>query len=121
DPLAPYTDNGDISKAQSIPSRVTVHGFASYAGTGATSNNDRFADSYDEFDFYEVELQANQLIQLQVVDYNKFDVETTYEGDLDLILMDVQGNVIGKSESETEFEELVAPADGRYYVAVEAY
>ncbi|WP_416396188.1 S8 family serine peptidase [Allohahella sp. A8] len=121
DPRAPYSDNGDISKAQRIPSQVTVHGFASYAGTKATENNDRFADSYDEFDFFEVELQANQLIQLQVVDYNKFEVETTYEGDLDLILMDAQGNVIGKSESETEFEELVVPSDGRYYVAVEAY
>ncbi|MAM86409.1 MAG: peptidase S8 [unclassified Hahellaceae] len=121
DPRAPYSDNGDISKAQRIPSQVTVHGFASYAGTKATENNDRFADSYDEFDFFEVELQANQLIQLQVVDFNKFEVETTYEGDLDLILFDAQGNVIGKSESETEFEELVVPSDGQYYVAVEAY
>lgn len=111
-------DNGTFNTAQLIPNFSTVHGFATASATGRTLEGDRFASSTDVFDIYRVSLQQNQTLRLQVVDYAGLD---TFQGDLDLGLYDLAFNVIGFSNSVSEFESITVPANGEYYIVVDAY
>ena len=122
---ADYTSNDDADHAQALSNSATVQGFASKVGSnGLLSGNpglERFADSGDQYDFYRVSLQANQTIQLQVVDYNG-DGITEYQGDLDLYLLDsATSTLIDSSLSDTsEFETVTVPSDGDYLITVVA-
>ena len=119
DPFAvANVNNGSFLEAQLIPNFSTVHGFATELGTGRTLDGDRFATSEDEFDVYRVSLQANQTIRLQVADFVKVDV---FQGDLDLVLYNSAFEEKGSSLSFDEFEDIVVPADGDYYIAVNAF
>jgi len=116
DPLATTNiSNNNFSSHQVIPNLSTVQGFATKAGTGRLQSTDRFASVGDEFDFYRVFLQKDQLIQLHVVDFNGADVFT---GDLDLELYDINKNLVGFSNSVDEFETIRVPSDGDYYILV---
>lgn len=116
DPLATTNiSNNDFTSHQVIPNLSTVQGFATKAGTGRVQDADHFASTSDEFDFYRVFLQKDQLIQLQVVDFNGADVFT---GDLDLELYDINKNLVGFSNSVDEFETIRVPSDGDYYILV---
>ncbi len=116
DPMATTNvSNNDFTSHQVIPNLSTVQGFATKAGTGRLLAADRFASTSDEFDFYRVFLQKDQLIQLQVVDFNGADVFT---GDLDLELYDLDKNLVGFSNSVDEFETIRVPSDGDYYILV---
>lgn len=121
DILAFYADNSSPLTPQSISNRVTLHGFASAEATGGNSLDERYASTFDEDDYYQVSLQAGQVIQLQVVDFDGFNVGTTFEGDLDLYLFDSNGEVAGRSDGITEYEEVVVPEDGDYLVNVWAF
>ncbi len=119
DPLTSFTDNSTIANAQAIDNLVTIQGFATAITT--LNANDRFAQSVDPDDYFRVELQQGQLIQMQVVDYDQFQVSGAYEGDLDLYLYDSQGGLVASSSSSSEFEQLQVPATGQYYINVNAY
>ncbi len=121
DPLAPYEANDDFSEAQHVDNVVTIHGFASAEGTWEILEYDRFALYGDEYDVYKTTLQKGQLIQMQVIDYDQFEVDSNYEGDLDLIIFNAQLDPVDGSYSEGEYESLVVPEDGEYYIAVMAY
>lgn len=121
DRLANYIDNSDPDTPQVINNRATLHGFASAEGTGGNSDEERFSATYNEDDYYRVTLQAGQVIQLQVVDYNGFNVDSVYQGDLDLYLFSLQEDLLDYSNSRTEYEEIVVPQDGEYLINVYAY
>ena len=110
------------SEAQVIPNFSIVHGFATKEGTKRLAETDRFANSEDEFDVYRVNLQKDQTIRLQVVDFAGTDV---FEGDLDLVLLDASippdtsKDVV--SNSTNEFENITVTADGDYYIVVAAF
>lgn len=110
--------NDTVLESQSIPTFATVHGFATKYGTGRSLEGDRFAYSEDAYDFYRVELQRNQTLRLQVVDYAGVDV---FRGDLDLVLFDLALDLVGTSSLTGEYESITVPADGEYYILVYAY
>ncbi|MBV1882451.1 MAG: S8 family peptidase [Pseudomonadales bacterium] len=108
--------NNSVSTAQEIPNYSIVHGFSSFEGTG---NQDHiFATQGDDIDVYKVHLQKDQIIALQVVD---FDFTGSYQGDLDLYLWDMDLNLIVYSNTVTEFEAIQVPSDGDYYIEVSAF
>ena len=128
----PNVSNGESpvsnssGEAQRIPNFSTVHGFATERGTRGILANDRFANSGDEVDLYRVNLQANQTIRLQVVDFKGEDV---FKGDLDLFLYNSAFDVLAFSDNqgdEGEFENVklevgAVTADGVYYIEVRAF
>ncbi|WP_320819471.1 S8 family peptidase [Thalassolituus sp.] len=126
DSLATYASNNDPSTPQSIPNRVTVHGFASAVPTFAAASDagdfERFDNDADEDDYFSVSLQAGQKITLQVVDFEGNNTGSAYSGDLDLYLFKppLETSILS-SLNESEFEEIIVPADGEYLVNVYAY
>jgi serine protease len=114
----PNVDNGSYATAQLIPNFSTVHGFSTLTGTGRIFEADRFASSADEFDIYRTNLQKDQTLRLQVVDFSGID---EFQGDLDLSLYDSALKLIDASLSTGEFEDITVPADGDYYIVVSAY
>ncbi len=121
DPFAPYQANDEVSEAQPVDNRVTIHGFASKEGTLDLQNEDRFGLFGDEFDVYTTSLQKGQVIQMQIIDYDQFELDSEYEGDLDLVILDANLSVIDGSFSDGEYELLQIPESGQYYIAVMAY
>ncbi|MFT7554121.1 MAG: hypothetical protein ACI9LO_000433, partial [Planctomycetota bacterium] len=110
-------NNGSFGTAQTVPNFATIHGFSTKSGTGRIAEGDRFASSEDEFDVYRAVLQKDQTLRLQVVDFSGSGIFT---GDLDLELYDTAFNLVGFSNSETEFENVVVPATGDYYISIYA-
>lgn len=126
DSLASYVSNDDPDNPQSIPNRVTVHGFSSAVPTFAAASDagdyERFDNEKDQDDYFSVSLQAGQKITLQVVDYEGNNTGSAYSGDLDLYLFKPPlETYILSSFNESEFEEIIVPADGEYLVNVYAY
>ncbi len=121
DGAAPPVDNSSFSQAQPIHNRITLNGFASARPTLGDGSVENFALSSDSDDFYSVTLAAGQRIRLQVVDYEGFAIDALYQGDLDLYLYNASAELIGVSESESEFEELVVPSSGDYFINVLAF
>ncbi|PID44030.1 MAG: peptidase S8 and S53, subtilisin, kexin, sedolisin [Gammaproteobacteria bacterium] len=121
DPLAPYQANDKFGQAQPIDNRVTIHGFASKDGTFNFSDADRFTIFGDEFDVYTASLQKGQIVQMQIIDYDQFDIDSKYQGDLDLVIFDSNQEIVDGSFSDGEYELLVIPESGEYYVVVMAY
>jgi serine protease len=119
DPGTPLTSNSSFVEAQVIPNIVTVQGFASADATG--KDGDNFEDNPDLKDYYRVALHSGQSIRLQVVDFESFDVQGVYKGDLDLYLYDSEQNLISFSDSINEFEAITVEDSGNYFVAVEAF
>lgn len=118
------TDNGTFTAAQNIPNFSTVQGFATETstsistGTDRVAQSDRFASSADEWDVYRVQLQQNQVLRLQVVDFSGTGI---FQGDLDLYLYDLAQTIVGSSFEITEFESVTVPANGEYYIGVNAF
>lgn len=108
--------NNLTSSAQQIQNLSTIHGFSSKSPTGR--QGDRFEFSADEVDIFQVDLQKDQNIHMQVVDFSGVDV---FQGDLDLILLDSGENIVASSLNTTEFEQLTVPSDGNFYIVVSAY
>jgi serine protease len=127
DPASAFISNSSFSQAQAIENLVTLQGFVTEVPTSnfATFFDDRSGDRFYRFadvdDYFRVSLQAGQVIQLQVIDYESFQTESPFTGDLDLYLYNASENLIDISDSETEFESLVVPATGDYYVNVYAF
>ncbi len=128
DVYADFTSNDDPAAPQAISNRATVQGFASYSPTRGSISGaaelENFADSYDEDDFFSATLQAGQIIQLQVVDYEG-DGVNNYRGDLDLYLYNAtSGDLVDSSLLEYpdgQFETVSVPTDGDYVINVSAW
>ncbi|MDF1764126.1 MAG: S8 family peptidase [Oleibacter sp.] len=122
---AVFVSNDDPESPQTIPNRVTVHGFASAEPTNAFASEDgdseRFNNSSDVDDYFSVSLQQGQKITLQVVDYDGNDLDLGYSGDLDLYLFKPTGEFVDFSDNVSEFEEIIVPEDGEYLVNVYAF
>ena len=127
DPLSNFSSNTTFSDAQEIENIVTIQGFATQVPTSnfnTSLNNrssDRFFDSNDLDDYYKVSLQAGQVIQLQVVDYDSFKSVSPFFGDLDLYLYNSQAYLVNYSISDSEFEELLISETGNYYIDIFAF
>ena len=116
DPLAePNISNDTLATSQSIPNFSTVHGFLSFAGTGRTG--DRFENTADVIDQYNVVLQQNQVLRLTIAN---FAVGGIFQGDLDLLLMDAVGTLVAVSNTVDELEMITVPVDGEYNIVVQA-
>ncbi|HED36438.1 MAG TPA: peptidase S8 [Gammaproteobacteria bacterium] len=107
--------NNLTTSAQVINNLSTVQGFASAVGTGRTG--DRFANVADNNDYYLANLQQSQTITLQSVDFSGAD---TFQGDLDLFLLDAAGTMIAQGSPGTEFKNVTVPADGTYFILITA-
>lgn len=120
DPFAATdVDNGTFDRAQVIRNFSTVNGFVTQLATNRTINGDRFSDVADEDDVFQLNLQKDQVIRLQVVD---FAAGGDFQGDLDLYLLNGSGALIASSVSAAdEFENVSVPADGFYYILVNAF
>ncbi len=111
-----FKSNDTFSTAQDISNHVKLNGFASFDGTNVPGDN--FEKIGDTLDVYKVHLDADQLITLQVVD---FDGADTYQGDIDLYLYDSEENLIDFSDSVGEFEFVFSTQEDDYFIQVEAY
>ncbi len=114
DPEVVGVGNHTFSSAQEINNFFTVHGFVanSRPASGALANTG------DIRDFYKVSLLAGQNINLHISDHAGI---YNYTGDIDLWLYDSDYNLVDFSYSVSEFENMIAPEDGVYYIEVEAY
>ena len=119
----PLVDNSSLSKAQEVSNIVTIQGFATATPTSefGSSSEDRFFNTTDADDYFLVNLQANQLVQLQVVNYDPDTSDTFYSGDLDLYLVNYQSGDSYASYGSGEFETLIVPEAGLYYINVHAF
>ncbi|MBN1832245.1 MAG: S8 family serine peptidase [Deltaproteobacteria bacterium] len=114
DPYSDNMDNDTIFTAQEIGNPAIVGGFVCSSGTGY--NGDRFANTSDRRDFYEVTLAAGQSITLEVSDY-----DGTNNPDLDLFLYDQNQTEVDSSELVSGTERVTVVSSGQYYIEVLAY
>lgn len=121
DPFALFTDNSSFENAQEIDNLNSIQGFLTKDATGFSG--DEFEISTDVDDYYRVSLQAGQVIRMQVVDFDRFDVDNRYSGDLDMALHrdNVDRTEVSLSQSVTEFEEIVVEDDGVYFIRAYAF
>jgi serine protease len=103
--------NNTTSTAQFIPNPVILGGYVNRPNTGEDGNS--YMDG-DTDDFFQVDLRAGQVINLFVANENLFG------NDLDLGLRDSEGAILDASVGEGATETLVVPADGHYFVQVQA-
>nr|WP_156820491.1 S8 family serine peptidase [Thioalkalivibrio thiocyanodenitrificans] len=108
DPESPTDRNNHPDQAQVVLTPAIIGGFVAAPGTVS-----RFGAAGDEFDFFDVELRAGQQIILQFPDPSV--------ADLDLYLVNHEGQIIDGSIGLGATETLSAPADGRYFVGVHAF
>lgn len=122
--------NNEFENGQPINNRTTLSGFASAEPTGdycVTQLTERFRDAPNPDDFYRVNLQAGQLIQLQVVNHDGHNglCEGTLQprpaGDLDLYLFAFDGtSEVDSAIGTGEYEEIIVPETGDYILNVRA-
>ena len=112
DPVASYASNNTLAEAQRIGNPILVGGYVTAAPTGVSG--DRYAQTSDPDDIYQVDLTVNQSVSLEVSD-------TSALNDLDLGLYDANGVLVDASVGVARFENVTAPVSGRYYLRVAAY
>ena len=114
DPNTPERSNDSSETSQSVPNPVVISGFA----TRVTMESGRFSADTDEFDSYRITLAAGQAVFLEVADHQAGDPAAV---DLDLFLFAIaDGLLAASSESISEREEILVPADGEYDLVVRA-
>ncbi|AEP29715.1 S8 family serine peptidase [Brumicola nitratireducens] len=112
-PDAIYTENNNFPTAQIIPPTSNVVGFVTQTSTGTPG--DVFEAFPDEFDVFATELRAGQRVFLSR------DQEEDSTSDLDLGLFNSDGELVEISASATNSEVVIAPVDGIYFIAVQAF
>jgi serine protease len=108
DPASPVIDNNSLEEAQWVLAPALIGGFVAAPGTDS-----RFGIAGDEFDIYGVELQAGQMIVLEVPDSSGVE--------LDLYLLDAGGIVVDAALGPATSLSLAPDIAGAYFVAVRAY
>ena len=111
DPNAEYTPNDTIPTAQIIPNPASVGGYVNQPGSGDPG---RSRIPGDASDLYRVSLVANQQITLTMGD-------VSVPNDLDLFLIELNGDLIASSEGIGNTETIVAPATGTFIIEVFAF
>jgi len=104
-------NNNTTSTAQFIPNPVILGGYVNRPNAGPIGNSSFYGDTDD---FFQVDLRAGQVINLFVANENLFG------NDLDLGLRNKDGAILDASVGEGATETLVVPADGHYFVQVQA-
>jgi serine protease len=104
--------NNTTSRAQSIPNPVILGGYVNQPGTGPSG---RFKNRGDTDDFFEVDLRRGQTIRLFIANQN------FSSNDLDLGLLNMEGLILNSSVGTGKAESLTVPADGRYFVQIQAH
>lgn len=123
DALASSSSNDSMETAQTLLNLVTVQGFASASATAAAFSGapdaEQFNETPDLQDYYSVNLLAGQSISLTVSNANNNSAEQ-YVGDLDLYLLDSEGDLVQSSVTTESVENVSVPEDGNYYIRVQA-
>ncbi|MDM8564952.1 S8 family serine peptidase [Candidatus Halobeggiatoa sp. HSG11] len=104
--------NDNIYEAQSISNPVILGGYVNQPYAGPAGH---FYESGDWDDFFEVDLRAGQIITLFVTNQNLLG------NDLDLALLNRAGFILNASVGDGKTENLIVPADGHYFVQVQAH
>ena len=116
-----FENNDQTSEAQLLPNPVILNGFVSAVSAGAPESGvSNYEVDIDSNDFYIVELTAGQFVSLRIADFDGSDPRVN---DLDLALLDTN-NVLPpqiSNENDAEVESVSAPADGIYYIRVQAF
>jgi serine protease len=114
-----FVSNNNSSEAQALPNPVLLNGFVNAipAGEplGGTSN---FQTDIDQDDVYSVYLLQGQFVSIRIADFNP---SVASENDIDLYLYDSNSTLINSSTLTTETESVIVPADGQYFILVNAY
>ena len=110
-PQAPYASNDLFSLAQPLINPVILGGYVNLPGEGSEGDS---RDIGDFDDFYRVNLLAGQRITLVMSEDPAFN-------DIDLFLYDQNFNLIDVALGIVEVEQITVPADGDYYVLVNAF
>lgn len=111
DPNTVNVSNSTILNAQSISNITNLNGFV----TATTIPGGAFSAQADQDDFYSTFLQEGQEIRLDIVDFDENTIN------LDLFLLDTNGNVIRSSVSVNSSSEVVTiPTSDDYLVNVKA-
>ncbi len=113
DPTTALLRNDDIATAQPLANPILLGGFANRPNTGDRDGQLRSIGDVD--DFYRLDAVAGQQVSLFI------ESERPAINDLDLMLLDVQGNVLDMSLSRGAFEQVTVPEDGEFLVAVMAF
>lgn len=104
------TNNNSINSAQQIPNPVMLGGYVNRPNTGEAGKSQRFGDIND---FYRADLIAGQSVNLFVADAN-------FSNDVDLLLLNSQGQVLNASVSDGQVESLTVPSSGQYFIQIHA-
>ncbi|MES9990743.1 MAG: S8 family peptidase [Candidatus Thiodiazotropha sp.] len=110
DVLTTPVPNQTLVSAQVVPNPVNIGGYANLPREGAPGN---LYITGDIDDYFLIDMQAGQTLLLNVADPSS--------ADLDLGLYNLNGDLLDSSVGYTQFESLVVPADGQYYVRVNAF
>ena len=114
-PRAPDGPNDEGADAQQIPrTPAIIGGFLAATPTGRPG--DRFASSPDQADWYAIELEAGQTVQLAIADWVSADPALI---DFDLIVGKPSGDVVA-SMGDGQFETVSVPEGGSYLIEVRA-
>jgi serine protease len=114
DPAAPFASNDDFPEAQPIPNPVTLGGYVNVPGAGPEG---RSRAAGDEFDAFRVGLLGGQVVTLLIASEDASD-------DLDLYLLDLDGQIVDASVADAaRVESIVVPdgASGEFFLAVRAF
>lgn len=112
DNLASYRSNNSFAEAQLIPNPVILGGYVNQINQGPDGRSRYSGDLSDSF---RVNLRAGQVIQVFVATYD------LSKNDLDLLLLDAQGNVVNSSQNQGDTETITVPSDGWYVIQVQAF
>jgi serine protease len=114
-----FQTNNETYNAQLLTNPVIVNGFANAVGTGEPpSGSSNFSVDTDRYDLYSAYLLKDQFVSLRVAD---FDPANPSGNDLDLHLYDSDYNLVSYSDSITEYESIIIPADGQYFIRIYSY
>ena len=112
DPDAPYADNDTPAVAQPVGNPARISGYVNQPGSGPAGRSFAAGDTDDD---YSATLFGGQQLVLRLGSAD------TVANDLDLLLLDANGRVVGSSLGSTAATEtLVVPSDGRYNILVHA-
>lgn len=109
EPRSPYTPNDTPATAQQIPNPVNVGGYVNQPGSGEPG---RSRDLGDVRDLFRAELAEGETLRL---------FQASEGADLDLALLEDDGNELLRSDGGGDLESLVVPASGGYLVEVSAF
>lgn len=108
------TPNNSRLTAQPLPNPVSAGGYVSFGRDGTNEANGCFNNGgSDPIDWFQMELFADQVIELIIADKNT--------GDLDLLLVNGNNQIVAGSISPNSNESLTVPEDGEFAVIVCAY